>query len=144
MYLNKLKLQKNLKKFKNRKLQNFVFDDNLFSILNNFYIFSNYTYVFIKNKLFIELKLYRYFFLKLRRLSKKKKFKTYVMLCCNHCFSKKSQNSRMGKGKGKFLRYVFRYKTLKPIFMFKLMSKSRITKFTNFLNKKNSGIAFSH
>ena len=47
-----------------------------------------------------KLKNYKFFILKLRKISKKKKFYSFVFLSCNHCFSKKTKNSRMGKGKG--------------------------------------------
>lgn len=84
----------------------------------------------------MELKFYRFFFLKLRKLSKKKKFFSFVFICCNHCFSKKSRNARMGKGKGKFLRYVCRKDSLKPLFIFSKLSINRVKQFTLFLNKK--------
>ena len=142
MYLNKLKLQKQLKKFKNRKKQKLIFNDSIFSLCSKYRLYNNSVCIYVKNLILIELKIYRFFFLKLRKLSKKKKFKLFVLISCNHCFSKKSKNSRMGKGKGKFLRYVFRYKLLRPIFIFYKISLNRVSKFLNFLNKKNLNLFF--
>lgn len=142
MYLNKLKLQKQLKKFKNRKKQKLIFNDSIFSFNNKNRLYNNSICIYVKNLILIELKIYRFFFLKLRKLSKKKNFKLFVLISCNHCFSKKSKNSRMGKGKGKFLRYVFRYKLLNPLFIFYKISLNRVFKFLNFLNKKNLNLFF--
>lgn len=142
LYLNKIKIQKKIKLFKKRKSNKITFNliKNNFCKKKNFYLFR---YVYTKLCLFLELKFYRFFFLKLRRLSKRKKFKSFVFLCCNHIFSKKSKNSRMGKGKGKFVRFVFRSKVLKPIFIFKKISKYRVIKFVKYLNKKSEKKFFS-
>lgn len=140
MYLNKLKFQKKIKKFKNRKKQKLVFSDSMFCVKGS-NILSSLYFIFFKNRLFVEMRLYRFFFLKLRKLSKRKKIKTFVLISCNHCFSKKSKNSRMGKGKGKFTRYAMRYVSLKPIFIFYKLSYQRALLFKSFLNKKSRQIA---
>ena len=137
MYLNKIKNIK-LSKFKNRSKSSTFFSKNKFSISNNVNLYK----IFCKNTLLLELKYYRFFFLKLRKISKKKKFYSFVFLSCNHCFSKKSKNSRMGKGKGKFIRYVCRKNLLKPIFIFNKISKIRFNKFLNYLNTKSYNLFF--
>jgi hypothetical protein len=142
LYLNKIKMQKQIKRFKNRKQQKLSFNYNLFTSVLPFFSRNRYSYIFNRFLLFIELKLYRFYFLKLRRFCKKKKIKSYVYICCNHNFSRKSKNSRMGKGKGKFVRFVFRSKILKPIFILKGISKIRISKFIIFLNKKTNNKYF--
>lgn len=45
-------------------------------------------------------------FKKKKNVNKFKKIKVWVFLKANHPISKKSKNSRMGKGKGGFLRWV--------------------------------------
>lgn len=142
LYLNKIKIQKKIKLFKKRKFTSISFNLNQNNFLKkkNFFLFR---YVYSRFSMFLELKFYRFFFLRLRRLSKKRKFKSFVFLCCNHIFSKKSKNSRMGKGKGKFVRFVFRTKTLKPIFIFKKISKYRVASFVRYLNNKSENVFFS-
>lgn len=141
LYLNKIKLQKKLKLFKKRKKLKITFNiKNYFFMKKKLYYYSKY--IFSRFAMFLELKVYRFFFLKLRRLSKRKKFKSFVLLSCNHMFSKKSKNSRMGKGKGKYVRFVFRTKILKPIFIFRKLSKYRLISFVNFLNKKSENKFF--
>lgn len=137
MYLNKIKIQKQMKMFKKRKKLKLECDTSIFKIKPN-KRFSNWSYIFTRFLTFLELKFYRFFFLKLRRLSRRKKFKSFVHVSCNHFFSKKSKNSRMGKGKGKFVRYVFRTKVLKPTFVFYKISHTRVIKFLKFLNKKSN------
>lgn len=135
MYLNKIKVQKQIKLFKKRKKQKVIYKDFIFSPAIKKST-PSWSYVFSRFLLFFELRFYKFFFLKLRRLSKKKKFKAYVHVSCNHFFSKKSKNSRMGKGKGKFVRYVYRTKVMLPNFVFYRISKNRVSSFVLFLNKK--------
>ena len=142
MYLNKAKIKNKLKLFKKRKKQKLIFKDSIFFLKNKFRLYKKYITIYIKQKIFLNLKIYKFFFLKLRRISKKKRIKTYVNINCNHFFSKKSKNSRMGKGTGKFLKFIFRTKSLKPIFIFYKMSISRALKFIRFLNKKSSNNFF--
>jgi hypothetical protein len=136
LYLNKIKIQKNIKQFKHRSFNKNIFNKSYFSYKNIFIFKNKVSFVFNKFSLFLELKVYKFFIRKLRRLTKKRKFKSFVNICCNHCFSRKSKNSRMGKGKGKFVRFVYRSISLKPIFSFIKLSKTRLFKFTMYLNKK--------
>lgn len=137
VYLNKIKIQKKIKRFKKRRIVGVSYNKNNFNINSNKSRMASWSFVFSRLSMFLELKFYRFFIFKLRRMSRKRKFKSYVNMSCNHCFSKKSKNSRMGKGKGKFVRYVYRTVTLKPIFSFFKMSKIRVCKFVMFLNKKS-------
>lgn len=142
MLLNKIKIQRQIKRFKNRKIQKVTFNINNFILNDAKFLRNNYSFIFNRFLLFIELKIFRFYFLKLRRFCSKKKLKSYVYICCNHNFSKKSKNSRMGKGKGKFLRFVFRSKIFKPIFIIYKISKIRIYKFILYLNKKSNNKFF--
>ena len=142
MYLNKAKIKNKLKLFKKRKYQKLIFKDSIFRVKNKFFYYKKYITIYYLNKLFLPLKFYKFFFFKLRKISRRKKIKTYVNLNCNHFFSKKSKNSRMGKGTGKFLRFVFRSKSLKPLFIFYKMSIKRARKFIFFLNKKSKNNFF--
>lgn len=144
MYLNKIKIQKHIKQFKNRRDTKTIFKKNIF-LINNKEIFKNkISFIFLQLKTYLELKVYSFFIKKIRRLSKKRKFKSFVNICCNHCFSKKSKNARMGKGKGKFVRFVYRSIPLKPIFIFLKVSKIRIAKLTIYLNKKTKNKFLSY
>ena len=136
MYLNKIKIQKNIKRFKNRRMAKFIYDNKYFNFLNTKLVYNRVSYIFNRFSLFLELKIYKFFIKNLRRMSKRKHFKSFLNICCNHYFSRKSKNSRMGKGKGKFVRYVYRTISLKPVFTFIRISKKRLIKFTIYLNKK--------
>jgi len=137
VYLNKIKIQKTIKRFKNRKSQKVEYNENFFicSLLNIHTL--HLAYVYCRNLLFMELRFYKLYFLKLRRINKRRLVKVYVYIMCNHNFSRKSKNSRMGKGKGKFVRFVFRSKIMKPIFIFNKISNYRLYKFIQYLNKKS-------
>ena len=54
--------------------------------------------------------------LKRRGLKKQKStvYKLYISLTKNYCLSKKSKNSRMGKGKGSFIREAIKVKKFRP------------------------------
>jgi hypothetical protein len=136
LYLNKIKIQKKIKRFKKRRSLSCSYKSTMFNLHSNKTRLPTWSYVFSRLSMFIELKFYKFFIFKLRRLSRRKKFKSFVNICCNHCFSKKSKNSRMGKGKGKFVRYVYRSLPMKPIFSFYRMSKVRINKLVRLFNKK--------
>lgn len=142
MYLNKIKIQKKIKRFKKRRYQKVAFNQNNFLFGGNRSLSFRWSYIFNKLSMLIELKIYKFFIFKLRRITRRKKFKSFVNICCNHCFSRKSKNARMGKGKGKFSRYVYRSTTMKPIFSFFKLSKTRVCKFVNFLNNKSKNKFF--
>ncbi len=65
-----------------------------------------------------------------------KAFKIWFFLLPNYVFSKKSKNSRMGKGKGSFLRWVFRIQRGLTIVEFTGLSLYRLKKILNKVNKK--------
>lgn len=137
MYLNKIKIQKAIKRFKCRKQQKITYNENYFKLKNFIINFNCISYIYCRNILFMELRFYKLYFLKLRRMNKKKKISSYVYIMCNHSFSRKPKASRMGKGKGRFVRFVFRTKVMKPIFIFNKISNMRLTKFINYLNGKS-------
>jgi len=137
MYLNKLKTQVKLVKFKKRFVPKLIFKENIFSLVFKKTFFTKFSYIFLSNSINIELFFYKFFIKKLRKLSRRKNFKSFIFLYCNHCFSKKSKNSRMGKGKGKFVRFICRKYFLQPVFVFSKISSIRIQKFTTFLNTKS-------
>lgn len=136
LYLNKIK-NVSISKFKKRKNPRLFFKKKLFDCL-----FNKLNYIYCSKTMLIEMKYYRFFFLKLRKLSKKRGFLSFVFVRCNHCFSKKSKNARMGKGKGKFLRYVSSQKKLKPIFGFLGISFLRFKNFYLYINKKSKNFFF--
>jgi hypothetical protein len=85
--------------------------------------------------------LYFFFFKKLLKLLNKNKYLTYdrfffwFFLKGNFPLTKKSKNSRMGKGKGMFLRWVI---NLLPNFIFiELLTYKQIFFFKYFNKKKN-------
>lgn len=142
MYLNKIKIQKSIKRFKCRREQKVTYNELMF-VLNKFnYMSIKKSYIFCRNILFMELRFYKFYFLKLRRLNKRKRVNVYINIVCNHNFSRKSKNSRMGHGKGKFARFVFRTKLMKPIIIFNKISFIRLTKFINYINGKSKNNFF--
>jgi hypothetical protein len=131
-------MQKQPVLFKKRFKRVSVYDDKIFRFHSTNTKYNKFWYVFLSNSVYLELKFYRFFFLKLRKLSRRKKFLSLVFIYCNHCFSKKARNARMGKGKGKFVRYVCKKRSLKPIFIFTKISLCRVYRFISFLNKKTT------
>lgn len=136
MYLNKIEIQKKITRFKRRKPTKLGLRLNLFKIKQHNFAFTKYVHIYFKDLNNLELKFYKFFIINLRRFSKKKKMIAYIFLTANHCFSKKSTNARMGKGKGKFRRLVNNRKALKPLFIFYKFSLIRIIKFKHYLNKR--------
>lgn len=133
MYLNKKKTQKKLVLQKNRKkiIKTFFFEKFLFlksSQKNKSY------FIFSKNTFFIELKVLKKIIKSLRKLIRKKKFKAYLYFCANYAWFKKSKNARMGRGKGRFNRFVFLTQSIKPLLIFQKISKNRVIKFKKMLN----------
>ena len=63
--------------------------------------------VFLKNKTYIELTFFKRFLVSLRKLYKKKKVNIFLNLHRNHVITRKPKNARMGKGKGKFNRFIY-------------------------------------
>jgi len=131
-------MQKQPVLFKKRFKRSSCFSESIFRFLKKNNKYQKLWYVFSSHSVYLELKFYRFFFLKLRKLSRRKKFLSLVFIYCNHCFSKKARNARMGKGKGKFVRYVCKKRSLKPVFIFSKISILRVNSFVSFLNKKTS------
>ena len=71
-----------------------------------------------------------------RARRKRTNFFCKVCIVSNYWLSKKSQNSRMGKGKGMFLRKCFLIKKNQPILITKGMNESYLHKFTDLIEKK--------
>jgi len=133
MYLNKRKSQKKLVLQKHRFKPKIFFTDKYMYLSQH----KMYCFICIKQSIYLELKYFKFIIKKFRKLSKKKKFKVWVNFCCNHAWFKKSKNARMGKGKGKFVRFFFKATNCKPLIIFSRISKIRIIKFLKFL--KHSG-----
>lgn len=143
MYLNKIKLQNKIKRFKFRKQIKMAYNYNYFLYKTNLkFFYKFFCRIYTRFLMYLELKIYKIFFLKIRKIIRKKKLKAFVNICCNHNFSKKSKNSRMGKGKGKFCRFIYRTTSFKPIFTFFNVSSFRVLKLCKFLNKKSKNRYF--
>ena len=67
---------------------------------------------------------------KVPRLTRKRASILFLSLKKNYYYSKKSKNSRMGKGKGKVTRPAIRVKKFKPFIYFKGVYTPSIEKFT--------------
>lgn len=65
-----------------------------------------------------------------------KNFKIWIALLPNSSISRKSKNSRMGKGKGLFDRWTFRFQQGSTLVEFLGISKYRLIKVILYLNKK--------
>lgn len=125
MYFNKKKSQKKLVLQKNRFKPKIKFYKKF--MFKNFFVKS--AFLCVKQCVYLELKYLKILIKFFRKLSKKKKYKIYVNYCCNHAWFKKTKNSRMGKGKGKFVRYFYKSTNVKPLFIFKTVSRIRLKKF---------------
>lgn len=86
----------------------------------------------ITNKLILVIKK----LLKFRLKRKKWKKKSWHFLSINYPISKKSTNSRMGKGKGSFIGWLTKVRSGTTIFEFKGISNYRIQKLLIEINKK--------
>lgn len=104
------------------------------------YSFKNYS-LYLKNTILVELYLIKKLLFRLKRVYKKKKISLFINLNKNHIISKKPKNSRMGKGKGRFVRYVYKIKLFTPIIRFNTISDSRFVSTQNVLNRKNAFFA---
>lgn len=62
-------------------------------------------------------------------------FKVWVNLKANFPISRKSKNSRMGKGKGSFTRWMIKLNQNSTILEFKNVDYNRIKKLTSYWNK---------
>ena len=106
-----------------------------------FITFKHYSFknrsVFIKNRVLIELYILKRLLFRLKRIYKKKKITLFINLNKNHIISKKPKNSRMGKGKGKFTRYIYKLSLFTPILFFEKISNYRFKSLQNVLNFKN-------
>lgn len=76
----------------------------------------------------------KYFFKK----SRKKRTNFFCKICIlkNYWLSKKAQNSRMGKGKGNFLRHCFLIKKNQPLLITKGFDSYILYKFKRIIEKK--------
>lgn len=87
--------------------------------------------IFYKNILFLENKNFKRKFLNFKKKFFKKKYKIFLILNFNNNITKKSKNSRMGKGKGKIKNIFMLIKKLN-FFIFCKLPKSRLYIFKNF------------
>ena len=62
-------------------------------------------------------------------------FKIWVFLKANFPVSKKSKNSRMGKGKGAFIRWMIKINQGSTLLEFKNINNIRLQKLNNYWNK---------
>lgn len=106
-------------------------------------------YLFFNKNCRIEFKyivMLKKFLKKLRRKGIKKQknivYKLYVSLSQNYMLSKKSKNSRMGKGKGSFIREAIKVKKFRPfIYSNGHRLKSLIKLASQFSNKTNKNLS---
>jgi hypothetical protein len=97
---------------------------------------SKESFIFFKKPCRFEIKKFLFLKKRFKKLFKKSKYfykkKIIVYLNRNYPFSKKSKNSRMGKGKGKFKRWVLKFE--KNHILFKIYG-FKIEKMIFFLKK---------
>ena len=132
MYFNKRKSQRKLVLQKKRKATLTFFDPTRLMFLTSF--FKHYKFIGATQTAYIELRFVRYIARKFRRRTRRRKYKGFIFFCCNHAWFKKSKNARMGKGKGRFVRYTYLSKPLKPIFILSQLSTFRVSKFIRYIN----------
>lgn len=132
LYLNKRRSQAKLVLQKNKKKLKFG------NFSRHFYLrrpeLKKRFLIFPSNLFYLELRILKVLIVSLRKIIRRKKLKAFVFLCCNHAWFKKSKNARMGRGKGRFSRFVFVCTNLKPVFVFFKISKLRAVKFIERLN----------
>lgn len=131
VYLNRIKLRKKITKQKNRIKSTKDYDITRF--FDNTTRVKKTCYIITKDVINLELYHMKLFIKKLRKLNKKKRFRTYIRFCANRVYSKKSTNSRMGKGKGKFVRFFYSCKRQKPLAILRRFSKVRSARFFKIL-----------
>lgn len=102
-------------------------------------------YLFFKKNYRIEFKyvtMLKKFLKKLRRRGIKKHknlvYKLYVSLSQNYMLSKKSKNSRMGKGKGSFIREAIKVKKFRPFIYTSGYKPDSLVKLSNHFSKKTN------
>ncbi len=91
-------------------------------------VFKNIQFEFVY---FFIIKKFLKYFLKFKYASVNY-FKIWVMLKANFPVSRKSKNSRMGKGKGAFLRWLIKINKGSVILEFKNVNFSRLKKLNSF------------
>lgn len=119
---SRFKLRKNFKTFIHKNPQQNTI------LLSN----SNRRFEFVY--LIFFRKLLRFFFKKSRK--RRTNFFCKICIISNYWLSKKAQNSRMGKGKGKFLRKCFLIKKNQPLLITRGMDLSGLYKFKRLIEKK--------
>lgn len=114
------------------------------TVLNRPNFYSSRMYgVAIKKTVRIELNLLKYLLPKLRKIFKKKKILIYITLRPNYILTKKQKNARMGKGSGKFSRFVYRPVQFPLVFFFKnYISLNRVLLLIKSLNTKKIRLVF--
>lgn len=117
MFYNNVSNKKKLKKFKNRRMPK-----TYVSGMKK----THYHYIYAKIGGLLELRIHKLILRKFRRRSKRRRFKIIFFFLPNYSFSKKSTNSRMGKGKGKFRRLLAFLKTKQPMVAFRGIAFTRI------------------
>lgn len=68
----------------------------------------------------------------------------FIPIRKNYSYSKKSKNSRMGKGKGALTRYVIRVQKFKPFIHFSGCYPESITKLSSIFSSKTRVLLKSH
>ena len=115
----------------NRKLKKPLFKKRYLKKVNYKKISNS---LFFKNKVLVDLDFFKKILFRLKRIYKKKKIKLFINLNRNHIISKKPKNSRMGKGKGKFSRFVYKIVPYKPVISIPSISQTRFNSLLNHLN----------
>lgn len=94
-------------------------------------VFKNIQFEFVY--FYIIKKFLKYFFK--FKYATKNYFKVWVILKANFPISRKSKNSRMGKGKGSFTRWIIKLSMGSTIIEFKNVNYFRIKKLNSYWNK---------
>lgn len=121
MFYNKVSNRKKLRKFKKRTYPR----PQVCSMRK-----THKAYIYHRVGGLMELRVHKLILRKFRRRAKRRKFRVTFFFLPNYSYSKKSTNSRMGKGKGKVRRLMALVRTCQPLVSFRGISFARILRFT--------------
>lgn len=120
MFYTKVTNKKKLKKFKERTRPTMRLKQET---LRN----KNYLY-FAKGGL-LELRLYKLIIRRFRRKLRRKRYKLNFFFLPNYAKTRKSKNARMGKGKGKFQRYLAQLRSYHTVAIIQGFGYRRLVQF---------------
>lgn len=120
MFFTKIGNRKKLKKLKKRRPPGTNIDTKLK---------AHYQYLYTSQGGLHEMRLHKMIIRKFRRRTRRRRFKLLFFFIPNYSYSRKSTNSRMGKGKGRSRRLMALLKSYHPIAAFRGVSINRIKRF---------------